>query len=138
MGAHPSDTVRASLESFFGCQLNPCSSVVHSTAWRYEQTHTANSRLILTYLVVTTTWAIARDPQLAQPFLLEPISSDQPARSEALLPPACIVPTQVVAHALDHLALLLKTDPAIAHAVGPDWGMALAQRQHQPAGELRM
>jgi hypothetical protein len=42
----------------------------------------------------------------------------------------------ILAHALDHLALLLETDFAIWRALGPQWRAALTQRQRQPAGEL--
>jgi hypothetical protein len=44
----------------------------------------------------------------------------------------------ILAHALDHLTLLLETDYAIWRALGPQWRAALAQRQRRPAGELRL
>jgi len=37
-----------------------------------------------------------------------------------------------------HLTLLLETDFALWRALGPQWRAALAQRQHRPAGELRL
>src|ERR671931_353433 len=48
LSAHPSDSVRARVEAYFGTVLDPCVSVVHSTAWRYENSSTASGRLILT------------------------------------------------------------------------------------------
>ena len=58
------------------------------------------------------------------------------ARSRTLGPPEWMALQHILAHALDHLALLLETDFAIWRALGPQWRAALTQRQRQPAGEL--
>jgi hypothetical protein len=136
-GAHPSELVRAQLEAFLAHPLDPCGAVVHSTAWRYECGGSAGSRLLLTYLAALTSASFSLCPALGRQVLLEPIPVAQPARSETLMPPARIGLAQVLAHALDHLALLLETDVAIRAALGEGWCIALRRRTPRPAGELR-
>ena len=60
------------------------------------------------------------------------------ARSGTLEPPERVALPHILAHALDHLTLLLETDFAIWRALGPQWRAKLTQRQHRPAGELRL
>jgi len=60
------------------------------------------------------------------------------ARSGTLEPPERVALEHILAHALDHVTLLLETDFAIWRALGPQWRAALAQRQSRPAGELRL
>ncbi|HEU5100999.1 MAG TPA: hypothetical protein VFU22_18365 [Roseiflexaceae bacterium] len=60
------------------------------------------------------------------------------ARSRRAAPQDRVALPQVLAHALDHLTLLLETDVAIAGALGSQWRAALKQRQPRPAGELRL
>jgi hypothetical protein len=135
--AHPSDIVRTRLEAFFGPILDPGASVVHSTAWRYEYGG-AGGRLILTYLaVLPPLWPVSSAYTAGQ-ITLEPVGAERPARSGTLAPPDQLVVPQVLAHALDHLRLLLETDVAIANALGSQWRAALKQRQPRPAGELRL
>jgi hypothetical protein len=136
-GAHPSDLVRASLEAFFGTVLDPQSSVVHSTAWRYEGSSTASGRLILTYLAVLPSICCAPSSP-AGLLTLQPIGAGIVARSETLGPPHRVALPHILAHALDHLTLLLETDFALWRVLGPQWRSALAQRQRRPAGELRL
>jgi hypothetical protein len=136
-GAHPSDIVRARVEAFFGSMLDPRASVVHSTAWRYENSSTASGRLILTYLAVLPSLCCA--PSFpARQLTLQPVGAGMVARSGTLEPPERVAVEHILAHALDHLTLLLETDFAIWRALGPQWRAALAQRQGRPAGELRL
>lgn len=136
-GAHPSDIVRASVEAFFGTVLNPRASVVHSTAWRHESSSTASGRLILTYLAVLPSICCAPNCPAGQ-LSVQPLGAGMVARSGTLGPPQRVALGHILAHALDHLTLLLETDFAIWRALGPQWRAALAQRQRRPAGELRL
>jgi hypothetical protein len=136
-GTHPSDIVRARVEAFFGSVLDPRVSVVHSTAWRYEYSSTASGRLILTYLAVLPSVYCTLSCPAGQ-LSVEPIGAGMVARSGTLGPPEGLALDHILAHALDHLTLLLETDFAIWRALGPQWRAALARRQHRPAGELRM
>ncbi len=135
--SHPSDIVRARVEAFFGGMLDPRASVVHSTAWRYEYSSTASGRLILTYLAVLPSMCCAPNCPDGQ-LTLQPVGADLAARSGTLGPPERVALEHILAHALDHLTLLLETDFAIWRALGPQWRAALAQRQRWPAGELRL
>jgi hypothetical protein len=136
-GAHPSDLVRASVEAFFGTELDPRASVIHSTAWRYEHTNTVSGRLILTYLVVLPSMSCAPSFSAGQ-LMLQHVGAGMVARSGTLGQPERLAMQHILAHALDHLTLLLETDFAIWRALGPQWRAALAQRQRRPAGELRL
>ncbi len=137
MSAHPSETVRARIETFLGVPLNPRAAVVHSTAWRYECGGSAGGRLILTYLVVLAPTCDHPIPQITTLISLESVGVISPARSETLMPPARIGLEHVLAHALDHLTLLMETDVAIRTALGDAWRTALCRRLPRPAGELR-
>lgn len=133
--AHPSDVVRTSVEAFFGTLLESRASVIHSTAWRYEPSGAVSGRVILTYLaVLPPTCCVPNEP--AGQLTLRPLGAVMVARSRTLAPPEWLALQHILAHALDHLALLLETDFAIWRALGPQWRAALAQRQRQPAGEL--
>ncbi|NTU82368.1 MAG: hypothetical protein HGA45_23840 [Chloroflexales bacterium] len=134
-GTHPSSLVRTRVEAVFGTRLTPRRSVIHSTAWRYEPGASADGRLVLTYLVVLPPWSARKASDRAGQWNLEPVATVPPARSAPLAPPEHIALAHVLAHALDHLALLLETDPAIARALGHPWRQALADRACRPAGE---
>jgi len=136
-GAHPSDIARARVQAFFGTVLDPRASVVHSTAWRYEYSSTASGRLILTYLAVLPSIDCTLSCPAGQ-LMLQPVGAGMVARSGTLGPPEQVALEHILAHALDHLMLLLETDFAIWRALGPQWRAALAQRQRRPAGELRL
>ena len=126
--SHPSDIVRACVEAFFGSMLDPCASVVHSTAWRYESSSTASGRLILTYLAVLPSICCAPSWPARQ-LMLQPVRAGMVARSGTLGPPERVALQHILALTLDHLALLLETDFAIWRALGPLWRAALTQRQ---------
>ncbi len=135
--AHPSDAVRACVEMFFGATLDACAAVVHSTAWRYEPSDRPGGRLILTYLAILPPLSALGCARTSGQITLVPVGTGLPARSGTLVPPEQISLAQVLAHALDHLTLLLATDQAIAAALGAGWRKNLAQRQQRPAGEFQ-
>jgi hypothetical protein len=95
--------------------------VVHSTSWRYE-----GDRLVLTYL------AVVDQPEVLSEYLTaERIGRADLARGEALAPPTDIGVTQVIEHALRHLAWLVKDDAAISAAL-PGWASLLATYEPEP------
>ncbi len=128
-GEHPSCTVMEHIQTFFGDQFSPL--VLHSTSWRYV------NRLVLTYLIVMPegTWITSwiRNGQLT----LLPIGQITQVYGTHVFPPATIGRDAALAHALDHLALLLHHDPAIRAQLSAAWMNVLADRLPQPAGELR-
>jgi hypothetical protein len=99
---HPGDLV---LEAADRYGLTPL--VVHSTSWRYD-----DGRLILTYVAV-----VERAGELSDDLVEEPIARTELARGDALRPPTEIATGQVVEHALRHLSLLVRDDPAIGAAL---------------------
>ena len=116
LGAEPGDVIIAAATRY---GLDPI--VVHSTSWRYE-----HDRLVLTYLAVVT------PPEELSAFLVEDVvvRSDL-ARGDTLTPPGDIDVTQVVEHALRHLAWLTVDDPAIATALA-GWKTTLAAYEPEP------
>jgi hypothetical protein len=116
LGAEPGDVI-VSAAARYG--LDPL--VVHSTSWRYE-----HGRLVLTYL------AVVSPPDELSVFLVEDeaVRSDL-ARGDTLTPPGDIGVTQVVEHALRHLAWLTVDDPAIATALA-DWRATLTAYEPEP------
>src|SRR4029453_16648865 len=97
---HPPGGVRAAIAS----ELRSEPLVLHSTSWR----HDAESRaLILTYVAVIA----ARNPPRG---FVEQRGGRAPlARDGATTPPARIRTAAVLSHAMEHLAWLLRVDPAI-------------------------
>jgi hypothetical protein len=93
--------------------------------------------LILTYLAVLPPLCHLGYARPSGQITLVPVGAGLPARSGTLVPPERISLAQVLAHALDHLTLLLATDHAIATALGAVWRQSLAQHQQRPAGEFR-
>ncbi len=136
--AHPSAQVRACLEAGLGAALDPRAAVIHSTAWRYEGEGGAGGRVILTYLAALAPGAYQAIAAGAMPTALEVVAPVPPARSDTLMPPAQIRLAHVLSHALDHLRLLMETDPAIRAALGAAWRAALRRRRPRPAGEIRL
>ena len=126
----PSQVVIGALRPLLGDPLPP-GLIVHSTSWRYDP---AQQALVLTYLVVLPSAVAER--WLAEGAAATAIGEHQPARGDRLRPPRAVSPKQVLAHALDHLALLAVTDPAVAAALEDGWHRLLAGRQPRPAGVL--
>ena len=101
--------------------------MVHSTSWR----HDAESRaLILTHVAVI---AVTSSPR----GLVEQRVERAPlARGGATTPPARMRTEAVLSHAMEHLASLLRVDPAIRSALPPEWTPALAPYVPEPFREL--
>jgi hypothetical protein len=121
--AHPHEVVRAAMAS----ELRSEPLVLHSTSWR----HDAESRvLILTYVAVI---AARSSPH---GFVEQRVERAPLARGDATTPPARIGTAAVLSHAMEHLAWLLRVDPAVRSALPPEWVPALASYIPEPSREL--
>jgi hypothetical protein len=111
----------------------PDGLVLHSTSWRYDPDERV---LVLTFLAVVPA-AVAR-AWIRAGALPVPVKAVevQVARGDRLRPPPVVRVGQVLAHALDHLAFLAVTDPAIGAALEEGWRLLLRARQPRPAGAL--
>ncbi|HEV2581142.1 MAG TPA: hypothetical protein VGT44_09835 [Ktedonobacteraceae bacterium] len=129
-GMHPNDAIIAHLERFFGDAFEPGASIVHSTSWRYCH---ETERLILTYLVVIPqrAWSRATSGKFVARRLGGRIEQ---ARGDNLHPPENIELNNILAHALDHLAMLNSYDERINEALESDWMGVLETRIPKPAG----
>jgi hypothetical protein len=120
---HPHELVRAAIATEL--RLEPL--VLHSTSWR----HDAESRaLILTYVAVIAATSAPRG------FVEQRVERAPLARGGATTPPAEIRTAAVLSHAMEHLAWLLRVDPAIRSALSPAWAPALAAYVPEPFREL--
>src|SRR5262245_51874599 len=120
---HPHEVVRAAIAS----ELRSEPLVVHSTSWR----HDAESRaLILTYVAVIAAGSPPRG------FVEQRVERTPLARGGATTPPARIRTAAVLSHAMEHLAWLLRSDPAIRSALPPEWAPALAPYVPEPFRQL--
>jgi len=121
---HPHEVVRAAMAS----ELRAKPLVAHSTSWRYDA---ENRALILTYIAVIA----ARSPP-PRGFVEQRVERAPLARGGAATPPARILSAAVLNHAMEHLAWLLRVDPAVRSALPPEWALALASYVPEPAREL--
>jgi hypothetical protein len=116
-GLSPHDVTLAALKIF---GVGPF--VAHSTSWRFDR------ELILTYLVLL--------PSLHAPppegFEVRAVGRESLARGDLAAPPPEIGVTQVLEHALRHLAWLSSDDPAIRALLGQHWLNALRVYQPEP------
>ena len=120
---HPHEVVRAAIVS----ELRSEPLAVHSTSWR----HDAESRvLILTYVAVIAATSPPRG------FVEQRVERAPLARGTATTPPARIQTAAVLSHAMEHLAWLLRVDPAIRSALPPEWVPALAPYVPEPFRQL--
>jgi hypothetical protein len=120
---HPHEVVRAAMAS----ELRSEPLVVHSTSWRHDAESHA---LILTNIAVIA----ARNAPSG--FVEQRIERAPLARGGATTPPARIRTAAVLSHAMEHLAWLLRVDPAIRSALPPEWGSALAPYVPEPFRQL--
>jgi len=132
-GRHPNDTVLESVERFFGDLFEPDVSIVHSTSWRYCY---RTDRIILTYLVVLPqrTWSCCR--AASNRMVVQQLGKGEQVRGDNLLPPKRVEMNNILAHALDHLALLRCSDASINAVLESGWLQVLETRLPQPAGYL--
>jgi hypothetical protein len=130
-GTHPSQTVLQHLVTFFGAKFEPETSIVHSTSWRYSH---QLERLILTYLVVLPYRAWMHQWAAAGCFSIEPVGAIEKVQGNNLFPPERMERNEILAHALDHLALLSRNDRSIEAVLEPGWMNVLQMRLPRPAG----
>ncbi|MFN0280741.1 MAG: hypothetical protein ACKVZ6_02080 [Kineosporiaceae bacterium] len=98
--------------------------LVHSTSWRRER-----GGVVLTFLVVI-------DPEPAGNMPSVPIARAGLARSQARAAPAVIADTQVIEHALRHLAWLAAEDSVVAGELDPGWRQILSGYVPEPFRNL--
>ena len=133
-GQHPNQTVLQHLLAFFGDAFESDTSIVHSTSWRYS---CQLERLILTYLVVLPYRAWMHKWAAAGCFSLKPIGAIEKVQGNNLFPPDRMVRDDILAHALDHLALLSRDDRSIQAVLEPEWMNVLRIRLPRPAGLIQ-
>jgi hypothetical protein len=115
-GTLPEEVAARSLESL---RLKPL--VLHSTSWR-----SAGGEVVLTYLAVVE--STASPPES---WLCEPVVHIELARGDVTAPPPAISVSQVLEHALRHLAWLVEEDEVIAEAL-PGWKALLQSYVPEP------
>jgi len=130
-GMHPSHTVLQHLIAFFGDTFEPDTFIVHSTSWRYD---CQIERLILTYLVVLPYRAWMHRWAAAGCISIKRIGAIEKVQGNNLFPPDRMERDDVLAHALDHLALLSRDDKSIQAVLEPEWMDLLQTRLPRPAG----
>jgi hypothetical protein len=130
-GTHPNDAIRTHLERCFGDLFEPEASIVHSTSWRYCQ---RTDRLILTYLVVLPQHAWSDNRVACDRIMACRLGKVEQARGDHLSPPEKIEVNNILAHALDHLAMLSNSDERIKEVLESGWIGVLATRIPKPAG----
>ncbi len=130
-GTHPNYAIRAHLERCFGDLFEPEASIVHSTSWRYCR---RTDRLMLTYLVVLPQHAWSDKRVASDRMMACRLGKVEQARGDHLSPPERIEVNNVLAHALDHLAMLSYSDERIKEVLESGWIGVLATRIPKPAG----
>jgi uncharacterized protein YndB with AHSA1/START domain len=129
------DAVIESLVRFFGSAFEPAASIVHSTSWRYcIQT----GRIILTFLVVLPQRSWMRCWTTSGRIITQRLGKVEQAHGDNLHPPDRIELDNLLAHALDHLALLHSYDESIMAVLESAWLKVLQKRQPKPAGYLTL
>ncbi len=132
---HPNTVVIDYLHAILGRLACIEKTIVHSTSWRYDATHDWMS---LTYLAILPQTNWQAQLQLGrQKITLEPIGEIAIQYGDQLFPPEHIERQHVLAHALDHLALLNTYDPIIQATLETEWRDILRPRQPRPAGCLQ-
>ena len=130
-GMHPNVTVVAHLERYFGALFEPDAFIVHSTSWRYCH---RTERLLLTYLVVLPqrTWRCCQ--AVSDHLVAQRVGKVEQVRGDNLHPPGSIGENNILAHALDHLALLKRSDERINAVLESGWLEVLEMRLPRPSG----
>ena len=109
----------ATVERIIGGVVGPA-LLVHSTSWRRD-----GAAVILTFLAVLA-------PEQVADMESELIERAELARSEASRAPEAIAGTQVLEHALRHLAWLAQDDPVVGEILSPAWRAALVDYVPEP------
>lgn len=116
---HPVEVVDRIVRDVIGPPL-----LVHSTSWRRDR-----GAVILSFLV-------AIEPGLRGNMASRPIGRSDLARSGATAAPSVIGSSQVLEHALRHLAWLAQDDPVVAAELSEGWRSALADYVPEPFRNL--
>lgn len=112
---HPLEVVDRIVRDVIGDPI-----VVHSTSWRRDR-----GAVILTFLVVIAA-------ELVGAMATVRVTRVDLARSEATAAPREIAHSQVLEHALRHLAWLIRDDPAVREALPSEWRTALDDYVPEP------
>lgn len=115
-GAKPEDVAAGAMRSL---SLEP--AVLHSTSWRH-----AAGEVVLTYLAV-----VAPGFALPESWEMRTVGHVELARGDVTAPPPVIGVSQVLEHALRHLAWLFNEDDVI-HKALPDWAAVLEDYVPEP------
>lgn len=130
-GMHPNEAVLEGLARFFGDVFEPDASIVHSTSWRYCN---RTESIILTYLVVLPLRAWMGCWAASGRITTQRVETVEQAQGDHLHPPEWIEVDHLLAHALDHLALLSCSDESIKAVLESGWLGVLQTRLPKPAG----
>jgi hypothetical protein len=117
------DPFEAVRETIRACVSSPV--VLHSTSWRHE-----DASLILTFL------AVVEDGVTSAELRWTPVRRARLARGEPNEPPDELASTQVLEHAMRHLAWLAADDDEIRRALPAGWEGVLAAYEPQPFRQL--
>jgi hypothetical protein len=112
---HPVEVVDRLVRDLLGEPL-----LVHSTSWRRDR-----GAVVLTFLVVVDEPAIGATEAAD-------VGRDDLARSSAHAAPAAIAETQVLEHALRHLAWLAQDDEVVRSVLSDSWHEALRDYVPEP------
>ncbi len=133
---HPSFEVLQRMTAFFGSLFNSQTAVIHSTSWRYDSSLSTDGTLILTYIVILPTEDWIHEWLATKRISLVRISELASVQGDNIQPSVNIQEHHALAHALDHLALLVETDQPIHDRLWPAWEAILTAWRPQPAGYL--
>ena len=115
--SHPLEVVQRMVDDVLGEPI-----LVHSTSWRFDR-----QSVYLTFVVVTATTG-------TMPAV--PVERVDLARSTASAAPAAIAHTQVLEHAIRHLAWLAVEDAVVRDALDAGWHDILREYVPEPFQQL--
>jgi hypothetical protein len=139
-GEHPNESVIRHMRALFQSEFDPASSIVHATSWRYlsGDSESATDELVLTYVVILQSAAetIHGGPPAGERIVTRSFRRGDLIFEDNLYAPEKITSANVVAHAIEHLALLARRDPPIRSTFDEHWRAFLANQLPQPAREI--
>jgi hypothetical protein len=115
-GEHPLEVVTRLATAALGIPR-----LVHSTSWRRDR-----EAVVLSFLVVVDASQVGDDRESV------PIGRSELARSAATAAPLDISYTQVLEHALRHLAWLARDDPVVSAELEHEWQVLLGSYVPEP------
>jgi len=131
---HPNEIVVNHLATVFADIFDRDQTIVHSTSWRYE---TEDDHVILTYLAVLPQGRWLDQLVMAQRISIESVGALETQYGDHHFAPLQLDRSNVLAHALDHLASLSTYDAAIQTVLEPEWREVLRVRMPKSAGCLQ-